>query len=198
MFNPARRSAQLRRQWGVEDDDPVVAYVGRIAPEKNLPLVLSAFSAMRQRAPRARLVLVGDGPERARIQRLHPEHVFAGMRTHEDLACHYASADVFLFPSLTETFGNVTIEAMASGLAVVAFDYAAAREHIVHGESGVLAPFADPGAFERAAASLIADAAHVRSCGRNARLTAEGIDWDQVNDEFAAALVRYAGLRQLV
>jgi glycosyltransferase involved in cell wall biosynthesis len=195
LFNPERRSPLLRRQWGVEDGDPVVAYVGRIAPEKNLPLVLSAFSAMRQRMPRARLVLVGDGPERARVQRLHPEHVFAGMRIHEDLACHYASADVFLFPSLTETFGNVTVEAMASGLAVVAFDYAAAREHVVQGESGVLAPVGDGSAFERAAASLVADAARIRNLGRNARLSAERIDWDQVNDAFAAALGRYAGRR---
>jgi glycosyltransferase involved in cell wall biosynthesis len=193
LFNPARRSALLRRQWGVQDADPVVAYVGRIAPEKNLPLVLSAFSAMRRREPRARLVLVGDGPARAQAQRLHPEHVFAGMRTHEDLACHYASADLFLFPSVTETFGNVTVEAMASGLAIVAFDYAAAREHVTHGENGVLAPLGDAGAFERAAVDLIADCARIRNLGRNARLTAERIDWDQVNDEFAAALVRHAG-----
>ena len=192
LFSPARRSAQLRELWGVEDADPVVAYVGRIAPEKNLPLVLSAFSAMRERMPRARLVLVGDGPERTRVQRLHPEHVFAGMRTHEDLARHYASSDVFLFPSVTETFGNVTIEAMASGLAVVAFDYAAAREHIVNGENGMLVPFGDAAAFARAAADLITDAAGMRNLGRNARLSAERIDWDQVNDEFAAALVRYA------
>jgi glycosyltransferase involved in cell wall biosynthesis len=197
LFNPARRSPLLRRQWGVEDGDPVVAYVGRIAPEKNLPLVLSAFAAMREREPRARLVLVGDGPARGQMQRLHPEHVFAGMRTHEDLACHYASADLFLFPSLTETFGNVTVEAMASSLAVVAFDYAAAREHIAQGENGVLAPFGDAGAFERAAVRLIADAARIRNLGRNARATAERIDWDQVNDEFAAALVRYAARRPI-
>jgi glycosyltransferase involved in cell wall biosynthesis len=196
LFHPARRSPLLRRQWGAEGGDPVVAYVGRIAPEKNLPLVLSAFSAMRQRVPRARLVLVGDGPARARLERLHPEHVFAGMRTHEDLACHYASADLFLFPSITETFGNVTVEAMASGLAIVAFDYAAAREHVVHGYNGLLAPLGDASAFERAAVNLVSDAAHVRNLGRNARLTAERIDWNQVNDEFAAALARYAGRRE--
>lgn len=155
LFNPTRRSAGLRRQWRVEDGDPVVAYVGRIAPEKNLPLVLSAFAAMRVRMPRARLVMVGDGPERARLQRRYPEHVFAGMRIQEDLACHYASADVFLFPSVTETFGNVTVEAMASGLAIVAFDYAAAHEHIEHGENGVLAPMGEGAAFERAATDLI-------------------------------------------
>jgi glycosyltransferase involved in cell wall biosynthesis len=98
-------------------------------------------------------------------------------------------------PSITETFGNVTVEAMASGLAVVAFDYAAAREHIVPGDNGELAPLGDAGAFERAAEELIGDTARVRNLGRNARLTAERIDWDQVNDEFAAALLRYAARR---
>lgn len=193
LFDPARRSRELRQRWGAGDGDPVVAYVGRIAPEKNLPLVLSAFTAMRRREPRARLVLVGDGPARARLQHQHPEHVFAGMRTDQDLACHYASADLFLFPSLTETFGNVTVEAMASGLATVAFDYAAAREHIVDGGNGVLVPFGNAGAFERAAVDLIGDPARIRDLGRNARLSAEDIDWERVNDEFAAALVRYAG-----
>jgi len=196
LFNPARRSAELRRQWGVEDGDLVVAYVGRIAPEKNLPLVLSAFAAMRARGPRARLLIVGDGPERARLQRRYPEHVFAGMRIHEDLACHYASADVFLFPSVTETFGNVTIEAMASGLAIVAFDYAAAHEHIEHGENGLLAPMGEESAFARVATDLIADPAGIGRLRRNARRSAERIDWDQVNDDFAAALLRYAGQRR--
>ena len=82
--------------------------------------------------PRTRLVLVGDGPLAAALRSRLPEAVFCGMRTSVDLAAHYASADIFLFPSLTETFGNVTLEAMASGLAVVAFDYAAA--HCVIGQ----------------------------------------------------------------
>ena len=96
------------------------------------------------------------------------------------------------FPSVTETFGNVTVEAMASGLAIVAFDYAAAREHIVHGENGVLAPLGEGAAFERAAADLIGDAARIGRFGRNARLTAERIDWDQVNDDIRCRLGRYA------
>lgn len=102
LFTPARRNVELRRQWGVSDANPVVLYVGRLAPEKNLPLLLSAFAAMRRRRPDARLVLVGDGPARERLQTDHPEHVFAGMRTGEDLAAHYASGDLFLFPSVTK------------------------------------------------------------------------------------------------
>src|SRR6185503_1364513 len=132
----------------------VALYVGRIAPEKNLPLVLRAAEAMRAANPRVRLVLVGDGPDRAALQARHPGHVFAGMRTGEDLAAHYASGDVFLFPSTTETYGNVTMEALASGLAVIAYDYAAAHKHIRHDVNGLLAKFEDADAFLRLAAGV--------------------------------------------
>ena len=139
LFDPARRSAELRRSWGAGREDPVVLHVGRLAPEKNLPTLLAAFEQMRRREPRARLVLVGTGPGEAGLRARCPDAVFAGMRSGTDLATHYASGDIFLFPSITETYGNVTPEAMASGLAVVAYDYAAAAAHIVHGASGLLA-----------------------------------------------------------
>ena len=118
------------------------------------------------------------------------------MRTGEDLAAHYASGDLFLFPSTTETFGNVTLEAMASGLAVAAFDYAAAREHIVHGESGLLASFGDAHAYARVAVELIADPSRSAMLRINARLAAERIDWASVNNAFVGALAQYAALPQ--
>ncbi|MCE9569557.1 MAG: glycosyltransferase family 1 protein, partial [Rhodocyclales bacterium] len=121
LFNPARRSDALRSSWNAAGDDLVVAHVGRLAPEKNLSLVLSTFEAIHRYAPRARLLLVGDGPLRRKLEKAHPQHIFAGMRHGEDLATHYASADLFLFPSMTETYGNVTLEALASGLPVVAY-----------------------------------------------------------------------------
>ncbi len=127
-------------------------YVGRLAPEKNVPLAVEAYRAMQRVQGAARFVIVGDGPLRGELERAHPDLVFCGMRTGADLAAHYASADVFLFPSETETFGNVTLEAMASGLVVVAYDYAAARIHIAHGESGVLVPRGDARAFVEGAA----------------------------------------------
>jgi glycosyltransferase involved in cell wall biosynthesis len=195
LYSPARRSEQLRKSWGVPHDGLVVIYVGRLAPEKNLPVVLAAFEEIVYRLPSSRLVLVGDGPLRTSLQRRHPEHIFAGMRRGADLAAHYASGDLFLFPSSTETFGNVTVEAMASGLAVVAYDYAAGREHMVHRQTGLLAAFDDAATFIRMSAQLAGDRAQISMLRRNARLAAERIDWDKVVDALDFALRRLAAKR---
>lgn len=192
LYSPLRRSPELRRSWGARGADPVALYVGRIAPEKNLPLVVRAFEAMRAANPRVRLVWVGDGPERAALQSRHPDHVFAGMRAGPDLAQHYASADIFLFPSVTETYGNVAIEAMASALAVVAYDYAAARMHIQHGKTGLLAELEDERAFIGAAAGLANDPGRVRNLGANARETVRKLDWAWIVSEFERVLLEFA------
>ena len=188
LFNPARRSGNLRATWGVQAKDLVVLYVGRLAPEKNLALVMHAYAVMRTRVPSAKLVLVGDGPLRAELARALPDAVFAGMRTGEALAAYYASGDVFLFPSLTETFGNVTLEAMASGLAVVAYDYAAARELITQRENGLLAPFDGAEVFCALAQELASDRQQVRALGEAARRTAEQSDWSTIYSQFEQAL----------
>jgi glycosyltransferase involved in cell wall biosynthesis len=114
--------------------------------------------------------------------------VFAGMRLGVDLAAHYASADVFLFPSTSETYGNVTIEAMASGLAVVAYDYAAAAEHIRHRENGLLATLHDAEEFTQLAAALAMDGGQVAHLGANARVATERLDWAWIVSEFERAL----------
>lgn len=192
LFAPDRRREELRRSWGAGPGDPVVAYVGRLAGEKNLPLAVRAFLAARERVPGARFVLVGDGPSRQVLERRHPELLFCGMRRGEDLAAHYASADLLLFPSLTETFGNVVTEAMASGLAVVAFDYAAAGLHLEHGANGLALPLGDEEAFVAAACALAAEPERARRLGRAARRTAEGITWEAVVTSFEARLERLA------
>jgi glycosyltransferase involved in cell wall biosynthesis len=181
LFSPQRRRPALRDQWGATATDPVALYVGRLAAEKNLHLVLTAFNAIQAHCPTARLVLVGDGPLSAKLRRRYPDIVFAGTRRGEDLAAHYASANIFLFPSLTETFGNVTLEAMASGLAVVAFDYAAAHCHIESGHNGLLAPFQDSAAFVAAAGTLTQNPALIQRLGREARRTAQAFDWEQIH-----------------
>ena len=184
LFNPARRSAALRAAWKLGQQDLVVAHVGRLAPEKNLPLVLATFDAIRRHVPGTRLLLVGDGPARTRLMQEHPEHIYAGMRHGEDLAAHYASADLFLFPSLTETFGNVVLEAMASGLAVVAYDQAAATQHIRHGYNGVLAMPGDEEAFCDAANWLLEDREHLRRARLNARHHASHQGWPAIIEQF--------------
>lgn len=189
LYDPGRRDAQLRGSWNVGDDDLVVLYVGRLAAEKNLPLAIQAFRAIQAQRPDARFVLVGDGPMRQRLADENPDCIFAGMRTGVDLARHYASADLFLFPSVTETFGNVTLEAMASGLCVVAYDYAAAADVIRVGENGVLAPFDDAVGFIAAARDIAVQPELRIEVGRQARTTAMGLDWRAVNDRFAAALL---------
>ncbi|MCE5232899.1 MAG: glycosyltransferase family 1 protein [Mizugakiibacter sp.] len=169
LFHPQRRDAALRAGWGARDGSLVVLYVGRIAPEKNLDLAVRAFRTLQARVPDARYVWVGDGPARAALAAAHPDFIFAGTRHGEDLARHYASADLFLFPSLTETFGNVTLEAMASGLAVVAYDRGAAREHLADGISGMRVPAGDARGFVAAAFALGFDAALREALRRNAR-----------------------------
>jgi len=137
QFRPALRSPALRKSWGAGPGDPVVLHAGRMAAEKNYPLLFRAFAAMRAANPACRFVLVGDGPLRAGLQRAHPDCIFAGFVPRDELARHYASADVYVHASLTETFGNVLTEAMASGLAVAGFDYAAARQFLRHEDNGL-------------------------------------------------------------
>ncbi|QDQ26755.1 glycosyltransferase family 1 protein [Chitinimonas arctica] len=197
LFDPARRSSELRRTWGAGDATQVVAYVGRMAAEKNLPLVQAAFREMRAIRPDSKLLWVGDGPERSALQASHPQHLFAGMRRGEDLASHYASADIFLFPSTTETYGNVTVEAMASGLGVVAYRYAAAATHIRHHESGLTADFDQREQFIEQARYAASYPSVMRELGRAARQVALQLGWDAVVARFEevahAALARAAG-----
>jgi glycosyltransferase involved in cell wall biosynthesis len=188
LFTPQRRSIKLREQWGVTAEQPVALYVGRLAPEKNLQAVINAYTAMRAAAPGVRLVLVGDGPERAALQARHPDIIFAGMQVGEALAAHYASGDIFLFPSLTETFGNVTVEALASGLAVVAYDYAAAAEFIKNGDNGLLAAFDNTRAFINLAVAAACNQTRARTLGQRARTSAEILDWETVHGAFESAL----------
>jgi glycosyltransferase involved in cell wall biosynthesis len=188
LFSPARRSAELRRSWGLNDDDLAVIHVGRLAAEKNLPLLLKAYFAIREHRPSARLILVGDGPERKRIAAACPDCVFAGMRSGEDLASHYASGDLFLFPSVTETWGNVTTEALASGLAVVAYDYAAARMLIEHGHNGLLVARGDLVGFIDAAVRVAVDPQLRAAMRRQAREGVARMDWGSVVGDLVSSL----------
>lgn len=138
LFHPARRDHALRESWGAEARTVVLLSAGRLAPEKNLDLVVKTYLALRAGGRPVRLVFAGDGPYRSELQSACPDAFFLGMCDHNQLATIYASADLFLFPSLTETFGNVTLEALASGTPVLAFDSAAASELLQNGRNGWL------------------------------------------------------------
>ncbi|MCO8168179.1 glycosyltransferase family 1 protein [Pseudomonas sp. 21LCFQ02] len=191
LFNPSRRSAALRAEWGLEEDAIAVLHVGRLAAEKNLGLLKTCFEALRQNYPQhtLRLVIVGDGPQRQWLQRELPEAIFCGAQRGEALAEHFACGDMFLFPSLTETFGNVVLEALASGLAVVAYDEAAAGQHIRHGHNGALAMPGDEDAFVDAACWLLEDSETLRRVRLNARQHASRQGWNSIIDQFEGQLL---------
>jgi len=184
LFHPSKRDNALRESWGVDADTPVVLYVGRIAPEKNLDLAVETFRAIQQVAPKARYVWVGDGPARAGLQAAHPDFIFAGMKRDEALAAHYASADLFPFPSLSETFGNVILEALAAGLPVVAYAEGAAREHLFDGVNGFRIDSGEARAFTSAAVTLAGDLQLIRLMGRAAVESVERLSPDAVIREF--------------
>ena len=194
-FHPGRRSAELRARWGVGESGLVVLHVGRMAAEKNLDLVLRSFERIRAMRPDARMLFVGGGPLAGNLASRHPEFLFAGVRHGEDLAAHYASADVFLFPSLTETYGNVTAEALASGLAVIAYRCAAAADLIEDGVHGLLAPMAEDAAFAAAAARAAADDPLRASLRGAAPAAVAGLDWERIHDRFSAVLAEIVDRR---
>jgi glycosyltransferase involved in cell wall biosynthesis len=192
VFSPQRRSRELRASWQADDGTLVALCVSRFAHEKNFALVIQAYEAMRRIRPEARLVLVGDGPLERKLKQQNVGCVIAGRKVNGELARHYASADVFLFPSMSETWGNVTLEAMASGLGIVAYDYAAAREVLRDGESALLAPFGEAPAFIAHAERFAREPQLALRLGRAARSAAESCTWDRIVADFEAVLLDVA------
>ncbi|MFO8026071.1 MAG: glycosyltransferase family 1 protein [Opitutales bacterium] len=188
-FDPQKRDPALRQRWGAQDDDSIVAiFVSRLAAEKNIPLAAKAFEALQARLPEVSCVFVGDGPERAKLEKAHPAFIFSGMQQGEDLARHYASGDLFIFPSVTETFGNVVTEAMASGLVTVAYDYAAPGRYISDGQNGFLANYDDEDAFLRAVDRALDGVETWPAIRKAARKTAATLGWDGIVRDFAEEL----------
>ncbi|MBD8881007.1 glycosyltransferase family 1 protein [Rhodanobacter sp. 7MK24] len=188
LFHPGQRDPSLRAQWSVDAGTPVMLYVGRIAAEKNLELAVRAFRTAQQQLPAMRFVWVGDGPARAALQAANPDFVFAGTQRGEALARHIASTDLFPFPSLSETFGNVILEALACGVPVIAYREGAAREHLCDGYNGYCITPADADAFVTATATLAGNPGLIRHMGRRAHESMARLSPDQVIREFESLL----------
>lgn len=189
LFNPNKRCTALRAEWVVEQDELVCLYVGRLANEKNVSLISRSFKKLASENRNLRLVFVGDGPARASLEEELPDAIFAGTRRGDDLARHYASADIFLFPSRTDTFGNVVTEAMASGLGIVAFNDAAAREHLQDGESGYLANLSSEDDFTVKLERALSDTAMLRRIQAKSLSIAQSISWQTIVDQFISTLL---------
>lgn len=192
LFTPAKRSEALRASWGARAATPVAIVVGRIAAEKNLDLAIKAFQEMRATVPDLQCVMVGDGPLRERLAAKHPWIHFAGVQRGEDLAKHYASADILLFPSETETFGNVVLEGMASGLVTVSYHYAAAARFVDHEVNGLTVEKGDAKGFiEQAKAALPIRPGHGMRLA--ARELAQTQGWEAVVKSFEQQLEEISG-----
>ena len=190
-FDPAKRSGAVRADWGVAADEIVVTFVSRLVREKRLDTLIEVADRLAAAGVRHRMVIVGDGPGRAALERRLPAPVFTGFLEGEALARAYASSDVFLFPSDTESFGNVTLEAMASGLPAVCANATGSRSLVQTGVTGFLAPPGDGEAFFHHVAALARDGAQRGRMGTAARARALGFSWDET---MAGLLARYQAL----
>ena len=195
LFSPSKRSQDLRQEWGADRKSLVCLYVGRISTEKNIPLSIAAYEAIRGELPQTKMVVVGDGPERQALEKEHPDVIFAGMRTDEDLAQHYASADILLFASETETYGNVVMEAMGSGNVTLSYNYAAPGRFVNDGDNGFKVPLGDSKAFIEKAREIV-QLDDLKPMKKAARKTVEELSWGRVITAFEVNL-RHLSLRSL-
>jgi len=188
LFNISKRSTSLRASWGAKENTTVLISVGRMAPEKNLDQVLKTYEALKNTGKAFKLVMVGDGPLKEQFQQRYPEIIFPGMLSQSNLAAYYASSDLFVFPSQTETFGNVTLEALASGIPVLAFDCAAARDWVQRGINGWLVAENNPDGFAAQAVSVVNNKDVLEQITHSTRQQVVHLDWDQIAEQVESVL----------
>ncbi len=190
IFNPGRRDLAWRRRFGIEDDMPVVGFVGRLVMEKGLDVFSDAVDRLARRGVRHKVLIVGKGPARDWFEKRLPDAVFAGYQCGEDLGRAVASMDMLLNPSVTETFGNVTLEAMAAGLPVVAASATGSESLVSDGVTGRLIRPGAIDAFCDALAFYCTDAGARRAAGEAGYQASQRYGWDAVNHELAEAYMR--------
>lgn len=190
-FNPTKRSLAWRRSLGIGDAEPVIAFVGRLVLEKGLDTVAAAVELLNARGVPHRLLVVGDGPARAHFEALVPGAIFTGALSGDALPIAFASAELLLNPSTTETFGNINLEAMASGIPVVAAVATGSNCLIEDGVSGRLVPPGDIAGFADALALYLGNSGVRAAAGRAGLVSAQDYDWDTIN---GAVLTRYRSI----
>ena len=176
-FNPKKRSSAWRQQFGIGDDEVVISFISRLVWEKGLDIYSEVVESLKARGIPHRSVIVGDGPAREELETRLPDTLFLGYQRGNDLAMAYASSDIFLFPSETETFGNVTLEAMASGIPAVCADATGSRSLIRDGITGFLATSRDTASFLHYTERLVTDEDLRLTMGRLARKRAQEYAW---------------------
>lgn len=177
QFTPTRAADGLRAAWGVGEHRPAILYAGRLSREKGLALVEPVSRALREHALPHRFVFAGDGPMRGELEARCPDACFLGALPHAQVAAVMASADLFFFPSATDTLGNVILEAQAAGLPVVVSDSGGPHAHVVRGRTGFVCQAGEASAFADAVAALLRRPAVRRDMGRQARDYALTRDW---------------------
>jgi glycosyltransferase involved in cell wall biosynthesis len=177
-FTPARRSSRLRERWRASERDVVLLYVGRLSREKSLDLLPEMLYRLRASRVPHRMVIAGDGPLRRSLAEQLPDAIFTGMLTRDEVAEVFASADVFVFPSTTDTAGNVVLEAQASGLPVIVSKAGGPREHMCPGVSGMVCEDGDPKRWAAMVARVARDLICRRSMAAAAREYAVRRNWD--------------------
>jgi phosphatidylinositol alpha 1,6-mannosyltransferase len=188
QFNPEQRDMDWRRSLGIADDELVICFLGRIVMEKGLDVFADAIRAFAQLDLKHRVLIIGEGPARSWFEQQLPDAIFLGQRTGHDLARALASSDVLLNPSVTEAFGNVTLEAMASALPVVAAEATGATNLVRDGETGILVDPCDLDGFAGALEAYARDPELRQRHGEGGLAIARTMDWDRIN---AVALRTY-------
>jgi len=186
QFNPDRRDMNWRRGLGISGDEMVVAFLGRVVMEKGLDIFVESIQELEARGVSHRVLVIGEGPARAWFEQQLPKAIFLGHQEGPDLARALASSDVLLNPSVTEAFGNVTLEAMACALPVVAAESTGATNLVHEGETGMLIAASDIDGFADALAAYAADPALRHRHGEGGLAFARTMDWDAIN----AAVIR--------
>jgi phosphatidylinositol alpha 1,6-mannosyltransferase len=181
QFNPQRRDMGWRRSIGIADDEMVIAFLGRVVMEKGLDVFADAVHAFATHGLKYRVLVIGEGPARAWFAEQLPYGIFLGLQTGSDLARALASSDVFLNPSITEAFGNVTLEAMACALPVVAAEASGTTNLVRNEVTGMLVDGTDPDEFAEVLARYARDPDLRHRHGEAGLADAQTMDWDTIN-----------------